>query len=415
MNVTFRYFCVLLLLEIGVFVSTASLASAQVDPREITDPNLKSLERTYLKKLVEVRRQIRLIKFPFTFSVNRYAGLDPKQQASSDDRGLEFVNFHGRVVLKVTGNYNAAYSASLLTPNQRANRTFDDVIQPILGILSESFSADSGFDDFGLEIAHHVRSRIQGVSYEGKEILAVVISKADALLYLSGEDQAHRQRMANHSEIFLNGQPLVLKLGAKEPYESAQQAAEEEVPLAAASRPPDAPTTISGADSQSSAASAASAQANAQRLQEKYQKDLEALAKEGTPRFSFVDYAPPEFIPFQDQVFLQLTLRNPEMFDKDETSIYKRAARSFDLFLAPQIKNILQEISKIEVSGISMAVIDQLSSGGSSPASEVVEFFFSRNALQRFADAAITNQELINQSVVLVNGVRIALDLQRVE
>jgi len=32
--------------------------------------------------------------------------------------------------------------------------------------------------------------------------------------------------------------------------------------------------------------------------------------------------------------------------------------------------------------------------------------------LKQFADADITNQELINQSIAMVNGVRIALNLQ---
>jgi hypothetical protein len=35
--------------------------------------------------------------------------------------------------------------------------------------------------------------------------------------------------------------------------------------------------------------------------------------------------------------------------------------------------------------------------------------------LRQFADAEITNQDLINQSAVLVNGIRIALNLQQVE
>jgi hypothetical protein len=36
-------------------------------------------------------------------------------------------------------------------------------------------------------------------------------------------------------------------------------------------------------------------------------------------------------------------------------------------------------------------------------------------ALRNFVNADITNQQLIDQSIVLVNGVRIALNLQLVE
>ena len=49
------------------------------------------------------------------------------------------------------------------------------------------------------------------------------------------------------------------------------------------------------------------------------------------------------------------------------------------------------------------------------PLSEAVEFICPRKAAQQFADAEITNQQLIDQSIVLVNGVRIALNLQLVE
>ena len=47
--------------------------------------------------------------------------------------------------------------------------------------------------------------------------------------------------------------------------------------------------------------------------------------------------------------------------------------------------------------------------------SEAVEFIFPLQAVRNFVNADITNQELIDQSVVLVNGVRIGLHLQQVE
>ena len=47
--------------------------------------------------------------------------------------------------------------------------------------------------------------------------------------------------------------------------------------------------------------------------------------------------------------------------------------------------------------------------------SEAIEFLFPKNPAQKFANTEITNQELIDKSQVLVNGVRIALNLQLVE
>ena len=54
--------------------------------------------------------------------ISRYVGLDPKSQAGIDTRGVEFVKFHDRVVLKISGNYNAAFNSDRLSQNQRVNR-----------------------------------------------------------------------------------------------------------------------------------------------------------------------------------------------------------------------------------------------------------------------------------------------------
>src|SRR5512146_1572729 len=75
----------------------APSAFAQVSPNEITDPQLRAAEQAYLPKLVEINRAVGAAQFPFLFSLNRYVGLDAKQQAGADRRGLEFVNFHGRI------------------------------------------------------------------------------------------------------------------------------------------------------------------------------------------------------------------------------------------------------------------------------------------------------------------------------
>jgi hypothetical protein len=60
------------------------------------------------------------------------------------------------------------------------------------------------------------------------------------------------------------------------------------------------------------------------------------------------------------------------------------------------------------------AVLNKLAPG-TKGASEAIEFICPRNALTQFVNAEITNQLLLDQSVVLVNGVRIALNLQLVE
>jgi hypothetical protein len=60
------------------------------------------------------------------------------------------------------------------------------------------------------------------------------------------------------------------------------------------------------------------------------------------------------------------------------------------------------------------SVLNKLSPGAKE-SSEAVEFICSRSALRQFIGAEITNQQLLDQSIVLVNGVRVALNLQLVE
>jgi hypothetical protein len=436
----------------------------QVSPAETLNPRLKPLEQTYLPQLTALNRAIQSTKFPFSFSLSRFVGLDPQQQTEADSRGVEFVEFHGRSVLKVTGNYNAAYNADRLTPNERASRTFQEVFVPVLQLIATEIPTDVACDAIGLEVAYHVRRRERNYDYEGKEILVVALDKADAFGYFNLARDSERQETLNRSEIFLDGKAFGLALGEREPFEvgsldrsvihppSPAATADSDARLSRLSRdlpagfrPPQgqpgsgalpevknpssaAPPNPSPGPSPGSnpppraeapgavvERAAAAAPADAERLQAQCQSQLDALAKDGVAKLHFVDYAPPSFVVFQNQIFLQLTLRNPQRFEKDTGSIYKRAAQSFDLFLAPQLKDLLGKLPcGSDYAGLDITVLNQLDSK-SAPSSEAIEFASSLKLLRRFADAEITNQHLINQSVVLVNGVRIKLDLQQVE
>jgi hypothetical protein len=443
MKTTPKLACTIVMASVALLLCSAVPSFAQVSPVEILNPQLKATEQAYLTKLGTLNQAITKIKFPFVLSLNRYAGLDPKDQIGADARGLEFVNFHDRLVLKLTGNYNAAYNSDLLTLNQRSNRVFDEVIVPILQMLPNHFAPSDDFDAFGFEIAYHVRRKTGDYEYEGKEILVVVLDKSDALTYSSALQDSKRQDVLNRSEIYVDGKPFGLALGERDPFtvealersvrkrpgppsdrrtvavsnstdadERTVRAVESRIPLFRASST-DPPKGVAKPEEQVS--HPAPTQGEAESLQRKYQSQLDALRKEGAASFHFVDYAPPSVVVFRNQLFLQLSLRNPQSFDKDATSIYKRAARSFDLFLAPQLKPILDKIPGTqEISGLDITIVNDLTSK-SAHSSEALEFICSLKGLRQFAAAEITNQQLIDQSVVMVNGVRIALNLQQVE
>ena len=428
----------------------SKLSLAQVSPAEIRSPQLKALEKTYLAQLVDLNREIAGMKFPFRFVPSRYLGLDPKDQQGADQRGLEFVRFHDRTVLKISGNYNAAFNADLLTQNQRANRVLDDVVAPILALLPKHFANPTDFDAFGFEISYHVRRESQRYSYEGRENLVLVFAKDDAFAYPKTEKEAQKQEILSASEVFVDGKELGLALGERDPNpaesldktrpsqtsaavesepvpptetESRSPASGSAVRLPAANPdlppgfhmpPPRAADGTAPISAQSLVTNRVPTRADAEALQNKYQSQFDTLTKDGAARFHLVEYAPPSLVLFRDKIYLQLTLRNPTPFDRNGTSIYRRAAQSFDLFLAPLLKDLLAKVPDgQEISGLDITVLDQFASNAAS--SEALEYICPLTSLHQFADLAITNQDLINESIVLVNGVRIALNLQQVE
>jgi hypothetical protein len=431
-------------------VCGSNLLLPQVSPDEVRNPQLKALEKIHMPELVGLNREIAAMKFPFLFIPNRFVGLEPKDQQGADQRGLEFVRFHDRTILKMSGNYNAAFNADQLTQNQRANRVLDDVVVPILAVLPKFFPNPTDFDAFGFEISYHVRRHSQRYGFEGKENFVVIFTEGNAVAYLKAQRESQKQEILGATEVYVNGKEFGLALGERDPImvEDVNKTGPSQVSATAekdsASLPqkeprssklapgahlpgPEQPlppglnsTRVEEAvsaikmSSQAAATTPAASKSDVDAIQNKYQPQLDALAKEGAAKFHFVAYAPPSCVLFRDQVYLQLTLRNPAPFDKNATSLYKRAAQSFDLFLAPVLKDLLAKVPAAqEISGLDITVLDQFASNTSS--SEALEYICALSSLRQFTDYTITNQDLINQSVVLVNGVRIALNLQQVE
>jgi hypothetical protein len=430
---------------LAVILLAMGSAFAQVSPGEIANPKLKAAEETYLPQLRSLQHAINETQFPLPFILTRYVGLDPSRQASLDTRGIEFVYFQNRILLKTSGFYTAAFNAGQLTSNERASRTFQEVVVPILRLIAHEIPPDVPCDGIAFEIAYHVRDPRKDSDLEGREILAVVLDRGDASAFLgeSGNDQ--RQAILNRSGIYVDAQPFALALGQKdalsiealgEPGSRDDRAAMSPALAAIATTrisvasPRLAPTALAGAVHAVPAAiglagivgpsvtaaepKAAASPADAERLQAQFQPQLDALLKEDGAKFHLVDYAPPSFGLDHKQLVLQLTLRNSLPFEKGTTSIYKRAAQDFDLFLAPQLKALVPKLPvHLQVDALAFSVLNRL--GNEKDASEAVEFISPLKAIQSFVEDEVTGQDLIDQSVVLVNGVRIHLDLELVE
>lgn len=424
-------------------------ASAQVSPAEILNPDLKALEEAYFPQLKALNQSIARTKFPFPFYLSRFVGIDPEKQVEADSRGLEFVRFQDRVILKVTGNYGAAYDSNRMTRNERAAATLRTVVLPILEIVTAALPQELACDGIGFELSYHVRSKERSYDFEGKENLVLVLDRNDAWALSVAATDLARQEILNRNKIYVSGTDFGLSLTERDPLNvqalprsipakpdatstarSSTAAGHSSLLRSNITLTLEAPAVPASAQAVSDGANPSLAslkvvdpqpvsphptQADADGLSEKYKVQLAALAKEGATKYHFVDYAPPTFVIFHDQMALQMTLRNSLQFGLVRGSIYKRAAQSFDLFLAPQLKDLSDRISPdLEVQLFDFSVLNKLSPGAKG-SSEAIEFICPRSALKQFVNAEITNQQLLDQSVILVNGVRIALNLQLVE
>jgi hypothetical protein len=433
------------LLGFAIVLLVGSSALAQVSPAEIANPKLKAAEQEYLPQLQSLRRAIGETQFPLPFILTRYVGVDPARQASLDTRGLEFAYFQNRMVLKTSGFYTAAFNAEQLTQNERASRTFQEVIVPILRLIAQEIPSDVKCDDIGFEIAYHARAPRKDSDFEGREILVVVLDRADAFAFLNEPGSEQRQAILNHSGIYLDAQPFGFALGQRDALNlealarpssgaagsttSPASAAAATTPLSVSSPrlaltassnpsyPASAERGAAGVASSSAPAAspkAAASPADVEQLQTRFQSQLDTLLKEDGAIFHLVEYASPSFAMDHKQLVLQLTLRNSLAFEKSTSSIYKRAAQSFDLFLAPQLKALVPKLPvDLPVDALDFSVLNRLGDG--KDASEAVEFICPLRSIRSFIEDEIASQDLINQSLVLVNGVRIHLDLELVE
>ena len=423
-----------------VFVAcTVGSSFAQVSPDEIRDRELKALEKTYLPQLRAANTEIAQLHLPFTFQLNRYVGLEPTQQAA-DTRGLEFVKFHDRIVLKVTGNYSAAYNAVLLTDNQRAGRVLEEVISPILGVVCRDVPISSDFSQLGFEISFHVRQREGTYDYEGKEILVLVLDRKDALSYLKSPSVGERQAILDRSEVYLNGKPYALALGERDPYPDGEGDKHRVIAAKAASArlnsmilAPKGNIKFESATPSDTVRPYIAAkvavepleklpptreitQDSVKEMQNSYQSILDHLVEELESRAHFVRYAPPAFVPFHNGLYLQLSMITT-LPPTAAGSQYRLTALAFDQHVAHIIRPVLGYFKDhSDFDGIDFSTTVRLVNGQGADGNPLaVEFIFPLKLMRAYAEFDTTGQQLIDASFVLINGERVSLSLQAAE
>ena len=413
------------LLVSGILVFAMTSVFGQVSPDEIQNPRAKVFEEKYFQQMQSLHQSIGAARFAFPFRLARYVNAKPGQRGALDSAGIEFVYFQNRVVLKISGIYSAAFNVGLLSRNQRANRAFHEAVVPILQFVTQQLPRNADFDCIGFEVIYNTRENSDNYELGGREALTVVFNREDAFKYANTSEIAERQKILNRSDVFVNGEEFGLALGQRDPL--IVEALDRLSPRQAAEASESMPSTSSHVDEVSGAtvtsvvsitqpkavSSTPPTFADAMRLQTEFQAQLDAIASENGASLHLASRTAPSFEVAGDQTLLHFTLRNTLAFDKSTSSIYKRAAQSFDLFLAPELRNLSRRLPENQEYALELSVLNH--SGVEQSTNETIDYICPLTSLYAFVANRITSQDLINQSVVLVDGVRIALNLQLVE
>ena len=414
----------------------APAAGQVVAPMEIKDPGPRLLQEKYLPQLKAVGAGVGALQFPFHFFLSRALGVDERKQVTFQQASIQFDKFEDQSVVQLTGNYFAAYSDELMSKNRRARQTFTDVMLPILKVAVPQFPPEAPFQSFALEISHHVRGELLGVLTENTENLVMVLPRDAAARLVAAQDPGAQQAALLEARAFLNGDPITVWMSDDPPPEPAAQASLaagsepaapriatrpallRKIKLAARPQTPRmAPQNIntelpeSLAYAQNAAISDNSPQA-LQRLKGRYGDAIVKMKMGLSAEANFVDYAPPAFIAFRQGTYLQIPVRT-NLQGGAEGSQYRLAALAFDQHIAHLIRPALAYfVEPMDFDGMDFSTTLHTSAG---QGVESVEFIVPASILRRYEQYNCTGQQLINSSIVLINGERISLDLQGAE
>jgi hypothetical protein len=420
------------LIALFLFVASGCLAQV-VSPVELKDPALRTFQQQYIDDLRLVGQDILATKFDYPFYLSRKLDLDQAQQVHADQHSIRFDSYNGRTVLAITGNYYAAYSAEKISSDERARSTFLKVVMPVLQAAVPHFQSNHDVQGYAVEISHHIMGKVMGVSMERPENLMVFLPQAAALRLLASKDDDTRQAALMQGQTFLNAQPITIWLNGAGPQlavnaptadnsTDGQSASAEIVPggntgaqlpgTAAASpsaskpreqMPPPAPPVR---DTSPQALSS---------LQASNQQVVDQMVKELDPQVHFVAYAPPKFVAFRQGIYLELSL-NSTLPAPDAGSRYKLAAMAFDDHVAHLIRPLLAYFKdQQKFDGIGFSTTVHLAGKSASGTSEAVEFYFPLSSLHCYEKYDCTGQQILDTGTVLINGERVALDLQIAE
>src|SRR5579871_5010136 len=114
------------------FLCAGLMCGQVLSPPEVRDPELRELQQKHFADLKAAAVAIGAHQFPYRFYFSRTLDLNEEQQKGRDQRSIQFAKYGHQTVVQITGNYFAAYSDELVQKEERARRTFEDVMLPLL-------------------------------------------------------------------------------------------------------------------------------------------------------------------------------------------------------------------------------------------------------------------------------------------
>ena len=464
--------------------SIATSAAAQVvPPEEIRDPDLRTLQQGSMSQLKIVALNIATTRFDFPFYCSRKLDIDRKIQQRSDQHSIRFEHFEGAVVVAISGNYYAAYSAERFSEGQRARQTFLRVVLPIIKDSVPALERTPQVQGYAIEVSHHVISRSLGLPVEHAENLMIYLPRSAAIKLVNAKNEQAQQAALLESRIFLNANPISIWLDddihpnasptrsdpnarpepatlmpistapsrlslttttdtapplqqtitaettpptIPTPAQPLPQPLPQTATLVAAAIPPPTPAAAPAAapapataplpTPAATAVHSATPQALAA-LQSSIQGTSNHMLKDLEPAAHFTGYAPPAFIAFRNQAYLELSLNTP-LAEPGNTSRYKLAALAFDDHISPLIRRVLTYFpGEQQFDGISFSttIHTPAKPGTPTPKPLSVEFFLPLTALHCYEAYDCTGQQLLDAGIVLVNGERVGINLQLAE
>jgi hypothetical protein len=407
---------------VTVLAVMTSLDAQVITPMELPDPKAQHLQLRHLQTLMAIGTEIEAHKFPYPFYFGRVLDVDQDKMQLADQRSIRFDIYKGQTVLEITGNYYAAYSADRMDAYARLKETFERVVMPVLQAEVPHFPDDSEFSAFAIEVSHHVRQKVMGVSSEQPENVTVIIPVTAAQKLVDARSDDQRQSAILEAQVFLNGQPYSLWLQEGAPSEEWK---EKYTPLPRSTKKPVENANVAmnnpPSSSPSVAASLMKTSATPMRiltpeslaaLQRQNEEAIDRLTKGLESQAHFLAYAGPAFIGFRQGAYLQLSFRT-SLDVPPGSSRYKLAALAFDEHVSHLIRPLLDYFPpEVEFDGVDFSTTIHPSVGSQT---EAVEFFFPFRMLRCFAMYDCTGQQLLDSGTVVIDGERSALDLQIAE